>query len=258
MHTCWQENGNKKSPLSRRKYFQQWGTAVGSIGIVRMVVMNAMIVMIASGCAWKRPSELPNEPQAMIVIKSVKLPPDMPWITRFAEHSYFEMRRGPRARWERLEVLNPKSGRVHRMITDNQAFANQRWGNDVKVIAVITGPDTEQVIERMLAASRQWPYDRGYQAWPGPNSNTFVAMVMRNTPGLSGVLDHNAVGKDFPGQVALHATPSRTGFQFDTFLFGASLGWKEGIEVHLLQLTFGVSWWPPAVKIPFLPRIGWN
>ena len=34
------------------------------------------------------------------------------------------------------------------------------------------------------------------------------------------------------------------------------MGLREGLELHLLGLTLGVGLWPPALKLPLLPRLG--
>ena len=58
--------------------------------------------------------------------------------------------------------------------------------------------------ERMIPLIRQavcdYPYPNigDYRAWPGPNSNTFVAAIISAVPGMRAALLPTAVGKDFP------------------------------------------------------------
>jgi hypothetical protein len=92
----------------------------------------------------------------------------------------------------------------------------------------------------------------GYEAWPGPNSNTFVRELTQQVPELAFVFDHNAVGKDYAWFDAGRA-PSRTGVHFDTWPIGASVAMKEGRELHWLQLTFRLR-----LELPFLPPIPWE
>ena len=42
----------------------------------------------------------------------------------------------------------------------------------------------------------------------------------------------------------------------DANYLGLGLGLREGVELHLLGLTAGVSLWPPALKLPLVPRMG--
>ena len=44
--------------------------------------------------------------------------------------------------------------------------------------------------------------------------------------------------------------PDPTGFQIETPLVGLKLGLTEGIEIHVLALTVGIDWWPPAIILP--------
>jgi hypothetical protein len=80
--------------------------------------------------------------------------------------------------------------------------------------------------------------------------------MAREVPGLAFVFDHNAAGKDYTPWLYLGPTASRTGFRVDTLPVGFALGLREGVEVHLLQLTVGVALFPPALEIPFIPHIG--
>jgi len=51
------------------------------------------------------------------------------------------------------------------------------------------------------------------------------------------------------------AAPSRSGFQVSLYgLFGIPLAAREGLEVNLLGLSFGVDPVRPALKLPALGR----
>ena len=61
-----------------------------------------------------------------------------------------------------------------------------RWfGNAPHPVIVIEGAEAERLIPQVQAAVASYPYQTSgdYNAWPGPNSNTFVAHVMRSVPG---------------------------------------------------------------------------
>ena len=77
--------------------------------------------------------------------------------------------------------------------------------------------------------------------------------------GLHASLPATAVGKDFRGLAGITRTSGGTGFQIETPLVGVKLGLKEGIEIHLLTLGFGVDFWPPALILPLGPgRLGFD
>src|SRR5205085_1228908 len=101
---------------------------------------------------------------------------------------------------------------------------------------------------------------QSYRAWPGPNSNTFLAHIARQVPELRLDLPSNAVGKDFlPGGALFAAAPSGSGFQLSLYgLAGILVAAKEGFELNLLGLNIGIDAAAPAVKLPALGRLGFS
>ena len=99
---------------------------------------------------------------------------------------------------------------------------------------------------------------RNYRVWAGPNSNAFVDRLGRQVSGLRFELHHNAFGKDYTPIIRVGPTTTGTGLQLDTWLFGIRLGLEEGFEFHFLNLTFGFDLFPPAIKLPFAPRLGFQ
>lgn len=95
-----------------------------------------------------------------------------------------------------------------------------------------------------------------YVFYPGPNSNTFGDVVLRRCK-LSASLPSTSVGKDWRGFVGAGITSERTGVQIETPVLGVKLGLKEGVEVHVIGLSFGIDLWPPAIILPLGPgRLG--
>ena len=96
--------------------------------------------------------------------------------------------------------------------------------------------------------------------WPGPNSNSFVAAVLRAVPALGVTLPPNAIGKDFRDEAFyLGLTDSRTGVELNLWgLLGLKLGWIEGLEVNFLSLVAGIDFRYPALKLPGFGRLGFG
>jgi hypothetical protein len=215
---------------------------------------------LAASCAAPRPSEIPVRPDSIIAVKSTRLTSAQPALTRFAHHSWIDVKNGDEDRWKRYEIRSRASGMEVRPIDAAAARADVRWDREVRLLEVLTGPDAAAAIPLLDRAAKGYedlrPED--YRAWPGPNSNTFVARLGRRIPGLAFELDHNAVGKDYASILALGGTTTGTGLAVDSPVLGLALGLREGVELHLLQLTFGLSLFPPALKLPVLPRIGFG
>jgi hypothetical protein len=96
--------------------------------------------------------------------------------------------------------------------------------------------------------------------WPGPNSNTFVATVLRAAPELEVAMPPEAIGKDFRADGAVFGlTESGTGVEMSFLgLLGLKVGRVEGIEVNVLTLVAGLDARRPALKVPAFGRIGFD
>ena len=222
--------------------------------------LRALLLFLAPlACHAPSPSTLPVDEEWIVAVKSARLPDTEPRVSRFAHHTWLDLKRGSEERWLRVEVLNESSGVRMVPLDPRAARADRRWNErTVTLHDTLTGPDAAKVIEAVVeqAPRHHEHYLHGYRGWPGPNSNTFLAELTREVPGLAVLLHHNAVGKDYVRWFRAGATPSKTGVQVDTLPLGFALALKEGLQLHFLQLTLGVSLWPPRIELPCLPAIG--
>ncbi len=210
-----------------------------------------------AGCAGMPPSTLPKEPEHLVVVKTVRIPSTEPWVSRFAAHTWLDLKNGSEKNWERVEILSKESGVMIYPITSAEARAEARWDNRVEVIGLVSGDAAEKMIPQLVERARNYPGSAEYVGWPGPNSNTLITYLARETPGLQLQFNHNAVGKDYAPWFYAGPSVTGTGWQVDTWLVGIQIGVKDGIQLHFIQLTLGVSLFPPAIDLPILPRIGW-
>jgi hypothetical protein len=134
-----------------------------------------------------------------------------------------------------------------------------RWfGNEPTLLADLRGEAATKAIAKIIDAVATYPYPNEYKVWPGPNSNTFMAYIGRQVPELRMDLPSTAIGKDYPinGSI-VDRTPSGTGYQLSMLgVLGVTLAREEGIELNLLGLTFGIDFHRPALKLPFIGRLG--
>lgn len=205
-----------------------------------------LVALVFSSC-----QQSTIDPSATAVVKDVRIPDFMPKIARFASHGYVDFREDVNSPWLRLEVVNQESGVVLSKITDEEVHAPTRWKRPVRVVSQ-TNQKGKEIAAQILAYGKNYD-DSLYRPWPGPNSNTFMDGLLREVDGLSGVMEHNGVGKDFRWRAG--PTAGGTGVEIQSPLLGAELGLKEGANLTFLGLTAGVGVWPPAVKLPFLPQV---
>jgi hypothetical protein len=154
--------------------------------------------------------------------------------------------------WQEADMGGTSWGHVHRDLLSPRSGIN---GYPPRIMAEWRGR-TALDLQTALADSREYPDRNHYLAWPGPNSNTYIAWVLRRA-GASADLDPRGVGKDYLGTAGVAATTSQTGVQAETSLLGCKVGLFDGVEFHFLCFTFGLDTWPPAVKTP-LGRVGFS
>jgi hypothetical protein len=185
--------------------------------------------------------------------------PAVSWRGVFALHTWIAVKPTKAPRFTRYEVVGfgvangAPSVRIDRMGPDNYWF-----GARPRIVLDRRGTGVDEMIEGVRAAVASYPYPQAYRAWPGPNSNTFMAYIARQVPELGLNLPSNAVGKDFlPDGGLIAAAPSGSGFQISLYgLAGILIAGKEGVEVNLLGLSLGLDAGRPALKLPALGRLG--
>lgn len=136
-----------------------------------------------------------------------------------------------------------------------------RWfGHRPEVVFAAEGARASALIPKVQAAIRgyAWRNQGDYRAWPGPNSNSFVAAVMDAVPEIRAALPPTAIGKDYPYDGRwLRRTSSGTGLRLSLGGYlGLTLGWVEGVELNLLGAVAGIDLRQPAIKLPGLGRLG--
>ena len=212
------------------------------------------------GCRATRPSELPLDEPYIVAVKSADLRTAGAWWKRFAHHTWVDYKDGAQG-WKRMESLGELGIGVLDLPASDAGL--DRWidGAPVRLLGHVTGERAQRAIEQLQTRSRKLAptYADGYRAWPGPNSNTFVAELAQGSSELAFVFDPNALGKDYGGWFDAGLTASKTGVRVDTLPLGFALALREGLELHLFQFTLGVSFDPPGIALPFTPQIpfGW-
>jgi hypothetical protein len=178
------------------------------------------------------------------------------WKGVFAVHSWIVFKHAGDARWTRYDVV----GWGTPVRTNNWPVDGRWYGNTPTAIADVAGADAERLIPRVEAAIADYQFAQAgdYKVWPGPNSNSFVAAVLRAVPELRLALPPNAVGRDYRAGVYAGLTDSRTGLEINLGgLASLKIGWVEGLELNLLGLVAGLDLRHPGLKLPGYGRIGW-
>jgi hypothetical protein len=181
------------------------------------------------------------------------------WRGAFGVHTWITVKPSGASHYTRYEVVGWGVARGYPAIRVSRGDPDNYWyGAEPALIADRRGPGVDGLITRVEEAVRSYPYPDSYRTWPGPNSNTFVAHIVRSVPELRVDLPPTAIGKDFlPGGAIVSAAPSGTGIQVSLFgMLGVLAAIEEGVELNVLGLSFGVDLNSPGIKLPGVGRIG--
>lgn len=144
------------------------------------------------------------------------------------------------------------TGWRHYVVQSRPDYPDRAWyGSKPTLIADFRGAQAEDIISQLDSVIGRYPYPTEYEAWPGPNSNTFVAWVIRQIPEMKVALPNHAIGKDYLGDDIVAQVPGGTGYQLSLGGYiGVLAGVREGLEVNLLGLAFGVNPMGLGIKLP--------
>jgi hypothetical protein len=196
-----------------------------------------------------------QHPDALVRIYAART---VRWRGIFAVHSWIVIKQANAGSYTRYDYTAwGEPIRINGFAPDGRWF-----GGVPETIAAADGEAASGMIPKIRAAVEgyEWRSYGDYRAWPGPNSNTFVAAVLAAVPELQAALPPTAIGKDFPYDGdAFGWTPSGTGVRVSLGGYlGLTVGWVEGIEINLLGAVFGIDLRRPAVKLPALGRLGFT
>jgi hypothetical protein len=120
----------------------------------------------------------------------------LPFIGIIAWHYWFVVADATgRHRWEVWQTKNAGGfciGHVHRDLKEPDAGVG---GGRSRIAAQWTGEAARRLAE-VLSRSENYPYCERYRLWPGPNSNTFAAWVLRQA-GIDKPLDPRGIGRNY-------------------------------------------------------------
>ena len=182
------------------------------------------------------------------------------WRGSLGVHTWIAVKKSDEDFYTRLEVIGYALRWGNQTVQLRRSQPDRNWyGNPPELLRELRGGDNvDKLIDRVFDLASNYQYNNQYHVWPGPNSNTFVAHLVRQIPELSVDLPPTALGKDFlPGNKLFGKPASGKGFQLSiNGLFSVILSTEEGFELNLLGATAGLDLSPPAIKLPAVGRIG--
>jgi hypothetical protein len=181
------------------------------------------------------------------------------WKGAFSVHSWIIFKEKGARVYERYDVAGWGISADRPAIRRDMRVPDGYWaGNRPTIVSQSFGAEAERAIPKIRQAIADYPYSHSYITWPGPNSNTFIASILRKVPELRTAMPANAIGKDFlPYFVPFGMAPSGTGVQVSLAgLLGLTIAKEEGLEVNVLGLVFGIDPLDLAIKVPGFGTLG--
>lgn len=180
------------------------------------------------------------------------------WRGIFGVHTWIAYKKPGAAQYTLTEVIGWGARYRESVVYVRNGVPDRYWyGYEPEVLADIRGQEAEKAIAGIESIAARYEYRDRYKVWPGPNSNTYTAHLIREIDELVVDLPATAIGKDYIERVGFMAAPSNTGFQFSVHgMLGITLALDEGVEINVLGASYGVDLYPPALKLPGIGRLG--
>ena len=99
-------------------------------------------------------------------------------------------------RWEVWQTKNAGGRSIGHVHCDLKPPNEGVGGGPARTAAVWTGEEARR-LKQVLESAERYPFCHRYRYWPGPNSNTFAAWVLRKA-GIAQPLVPMALGKRYP------------------------------------------------------------
>jgi Protein of unknown function (DUF3750) len=239
------------------------------VGIVSFILVAGAVALAAAMVGrvtaqdWRSASRepvglAPDPASARDAIIQVYAARVIGWRGVFGVHTWIAVKPAAAAEYTVYEVIGWRLRSQDTALVVRHRAPDMRWfGSVPELVAEKRGAGVEELIARIDKAARSYPWAGEYTMWPGPNSNTFTAWVLRAVPELEADLPPTAIGKDYSGMKLAGSAPSGRGFQFSLFgLAGLTASAVEGFEMNLLGLSFGINPFDLSLKLPLVGRVG--
>ena len=241
---------------------------LGAILFVALLVSVPLLTLAVGGgpsagdwrTATHRPAGLAPDPATHpAAVVQVYAARTFGWRGAFAVHTWLAAKPAGADEYARYEVIGwyARSGRSAVSVKDGRTPDTEWFGARPTLLRDLRGAEAEAIIAKLAGAVASYPDAETYRAWPGPNSNTFLAHLGREIPELRLTLPPTAIGKDYlPDGRIFARTPSGTGYQASIAgLLGLIAGGDEGFELNVLGLVAGFDLARPALKLPGIGRV---
>ena len=120
------------------------------------------------------------------------------WRGWFAIHTWVAVKRSGESSYTVYDVVGWRKRWGHSVVASQRDIPDRYWyGSKPVLIKEQRGATVDRMIDRIEQAVQTYPWKSEYQAFPGPNSNTFVAWIGARVPELELELPFSAIGSGY-------------------------------------------------------------
>lgn len=124
--------------------------------------------------------------------------PTWGWRGWLAIHTWIAAKHSGETAYTVYELIGWRERRGLPLVRIEKDFPDRRWFGAMPILLKShRGEGTDQLIDAVERAARSYPWPTTYQSFPGPNSNTFIAWIAREVPGLNLDLPFSAIGSGY-------------------------------------------------------------
>ncbi|MEM9327195.1 MAG: DUF3750 domain-containing protein [Bacteroidota bacterium] len=175
-----------------------------------------------------------------------------------AVHTWIATKEKGADEYIRSEIFGWRLSSRGTALNQRPGIPDRSWARNAPTLLLdIRGEEAEALMDKVHGAIEQYPWKNEYTAWPGPNSNTFLAWIGLQVPELKLDLPSTAIGKDWrPISDTFGMSASGTGVQASLYgLLGVTVGREEGLEVNILGLSTELDVMDLGVELPGMGRV---
>ncbi|NCC26083.1 MAG: DUF3750 domain-containing protein [Deltaproteobacteria bacterium] len=175
---------------------------------MKRLCWSALVLFLLTGCTandWRTASRDPagiapdpaSTPEAVVQVYAAST---WGWRGWFAVHTWIAAKKTGEDSYTVYEVVGWRKKRGLPVVRIERDAPDRYWfGERPELLADKRGPGVDVFIDKIDAAARSYPWNDMYKAFPGPNSNTFTAWVIKQIPELEVKLPFSAIGSGYRG-----------------------------------------------------------
>lgn len=120
------------------------------------------------------------------------------WRGWFAIHTWIAAKHGGESAYTVYDVVGWRARNGQPVMQVTQDIPDRYWfGERPRIIKQFRGAGVDKLIAEVDKAAQEYPWKDTYTAFPGPNSNTFVAWIGKRVPELQLTLPLSAIGSGY-------------------------------------------------------------